>query len=68
MIRPIPAEGYQLISGKRRPPASWGTALWCQLRNGWCDLFAPWPVETTDFIHTGSTGDVVAVRKVEEHT
>ena len=63
MMHPIPAPGYTLISGKRRPPASWGTHLWCQLRNGWCDMFAPWPVATTRWVHDGTAGDVVAVRK-----
>ena len=63
MMYPVPAPGYQLISGKRKPPASWGERLFCQLRTGWCDLFGAWPVETTDFIHTGSDCDVVAVRK-----
>ena len=65
MRQPIPAPGYTLISGKRKPPASWGEKLWCQLRNGWCDPFGPWPIETTQWIHTGSAGDVVAVRKGE---
>jgi hypothetical protein len=32
---------------------------------GWCDPL-PWPVSTTVFIHTGSAGDVVAVRKTSE--
>jgi len=62
MIRPIPAPGYRLISGKRKPPASWGERLFTQLRMGWCDPL-PWPVSTTVFIHTGSAGDVVAVRR-----
>lgn len=62
-MRPIPAPGFTLISGKRKPPASWGEHLWCQLRTGWVDEFAPWPVETTVWIHSGSGGDVVAVRK-----
>ena len=62
MMHPIPAPGFTLISGKRRPPASWGERLFCQLRMGWCDR-TPWPVATTNFIHTGSAGDVVAVRK-----
>lgn len=66
MIRPIPAEGYSLISGKRKPPASMGDKLWCQLRTGWCDLFGPWPVSTTRWVHDGTDGDVVAVRRADD--
>lgn len=62
MMHPIPAPGYSIISGKRKPPASWGERLYCQLRMGWCDSQS-WPVETTNFIHTGSGGDVVAVKR-----
>tara|TARA_B100000678_G_scaffold218887_1_gene186234 strand:+ start:72 stop:269 length:198 start_codon:yes stop_codon:yes gene_type:complete len=63
MMRDIPAPGYHQISGKRRPPKSWGEELWCQIRTGWCDMHGPWKVETTNFIHDGSAGDVVAVRR-----
>lgn len=64
MFADIPAPGFTKISGTQRPPASWGDELYCQLRNGWCSD-TPWPVRTTDWIHTGSGGDVVAVKKVE---
>ena len=62
MMHPIPAPGFSLISGKRKPPASWGEKLFTQLRMGWCDP-TPWPVATTRWVHDGSAGDVVAVRK-----
>jgi hypothetical protein len=62
----IPAPGFTLISGKRKPPASMGAHLWCQLRTGWVDTFAPWPVSTTRWIHDETAGDVVAVKKTEE--
>lgn len=65
MMHSIPAPGYTLISGTRKPPASWGEKLLTQLRNGWCDP-APWPIATTRWHHDGTPGDVVAVRKVEE--
>ena len=65
MEREIPAPGYQLISGKRKPPASMGTHLFCQLRNGWCDP-TPWPIATSRWVHDGSEGDIVAVKKLEE--
>lgn len=65
MIEPIPAPGFTLISGTRKPPAPWGEKLWCQLRTGWVDHFGPWPVHTTNWIHQGTAGDVVAVRKDE---
>jgi hypothetical protein len=63
MMRDIPATGFTIISGTRPPPPSWGESLWCQLRTGWVDEFAPWPVSTTRWIHDGTAGDVVAVRK-----
>ena len=63
MMQPVPAPGFQLISGKRKPPASWGERLWCQLRTGWVDEHGPWLVATTVWVHTGSDGDVVAIRK-----
>lgn len=65
MMHPIPAPGYQEISGKRKPPASMGDKLYCQLRMGWCDS-EPWPVDTTRWIHDETAGDVVAVKR-EEH-
>jgi hypothetical protein len=61
MKHEIPAPGFTLISGKRKPPASLGDKLYCQIRNGWCDP-TPWPVSTTRWIHDGTTGDVVAVK------
>lgn len=60
--RSIPAPGYTLISGKRRPPASWGDELWCQIRTGHIGA-RPWPVATTRWVHENHPGDVVAVRK-----
>jgi hypothetical protein len=41
-----------------------GDSLYCQLRNGWCCSTA-WPVNTQDWIHTGSGGDIIAVRRVK---
>jgi hypothetical protein len=64
MFADIPAAGYTRISGTRRPPASWGERLYCQLRNGWVSD-TPWLVRTCDWINTGSGGDIVAVKKVE---
>ena len=66
MIEAIPAPGFTMISGKRKPTAAWGEKLWCQLRTGWVDRFAPWPVATTNWIHQGTAGDVVAVRKDDQ--
>lgn len=62
-MRSIPAPGYSLISGKRKPPSSWGDELWCQLRSGWCDEFGPWSVRDANWIHSGSNADIIAVRK-----
>ena len=65
MIEPIPAPGFRMVSGKRKPPASMGSELWCQIRTGWVDRFGPWPVETTRWIHDQTAGDVVAIMEVE---
>jgi len=62
--RSVPATGYQIISGKRAPPKSMGTHLFCQLRGGIC-CPEPWPVADTEWIHTGSGADVVAVKRCE---
>jgi hypothetical protein len=63
------APGYNRISGKRPPPASWGERAYVQLRNGMCPD-EPWPVARTK---SGQTRwvwgerpdpfDIVAVRK-----
>lgn len=58
--------GYVEISGKRKPPASWGEKLWCILRgnaDGPIVAKESWPVETTRWIHDGTAGDVIAVKK-----
>jgi len=65
MKHPIPAPGFRLISGKRKPPKALGDRLWCQIRTGWVDTFGPWPVSTTRWIHDGTDGDVVAIKTVE---
>jgi hypothetical protein len=66
MIYPVPAPGYSLITGTSKPPASWGERVWCQIRTGRCDLFAPWAVTTTRWVHDGTDGDVVAVRRADD--
>jgi hypothetical protein len=65
VFQKIPAPGYSLISGKRKPPASMGTHLYVQIRAGYvCE--EPWPVATTIWIWGDEPheGDVVAVRRV----
>ena len=64
MKRDIPAPGYQLVSGKRAPPADW-QKVWVQLRNGWCDMHGPWPVAGTVWKHDGGAGDIVAVKRAD---
>lgn len=63
------APGYTRISGKRKPPASWGPSLYVQLRNGHCPD-EPWPVGSTKSGQTrwvwdgiAPDFDIVAVRK-----
>jgi hypothetical protein len=59
--------GWHTITGKRSPPKSWGTHLHCKLRCGRTDPYSkPWPVKTTNWIHDGSNGDVVAVKREDE--
>lgn len=41
--QPIPAPGFQLVSGKRNPPKDW-PKVWVQIRNGIVDEQAPWPI------------------------
>lgn len=70
--QPIPAPGYEMISGNRAPPKRLGKELWCQIRNGMTDV-SPWPVETTRWRwerdEAGNViehpGDVVAIKRVD---
>jgi len=77
MMQPIPAPGFQLISGKRNPPDGEGVKYWVQLRMdagvdcvgkpGWVDNILPWPVNGPRWIWSSpdskDCGDVVAVKK-----
>lgn len=58
------APGYTAANGKRAPNKSWGTTVYVQLRCGTLPK-EPWPVSTTRWIHDGTDGDVIAIRKVE---
>lgn len=69
MKHEVPAPGYVRISGKRKPPASMGTHLWCIIRggeNGPVIAKDPWPVHTCNWIHDGGAGDIIAIKRVEE--
>lgn len=60
---PIPAPGFQLVSGKRAPPDK--TAKFhIQLRTGHVDDKHTYTADQLVWIHDGSCGDVVAVRRV----
>jgi hypothetical protein len=63
MMRPVPAPGYRLISGKRKPPAN-SKGYWVQARCGWCDMLAPWPAKGPRWIwgDTPDDWDVAAVK------
>lgn len=76
MRQPIPAPGFQTITGTRAPPKKMGTHLWCQIRgngltSGWVDS-VPWPVADTrwrwELDGSGNViehpGDVVAVKRI----
>lgn len=62
-FQPIPATGFTKISGKRNPPDD-GTEYRIQLRNGWVDENNHYTARQLVWIHDGSSGDVVAVKKV----
>lgn len=61
-FHPIPAPGFTKISGQRNPPDD-GTEYHIQLRNGFCDMQHSYTAKQLNWIHDGSSGDVVAVRK-----
>jgi len=63
MFEPIPAPGYRTISGKANPPDD-GTLYHVQLRSGFADQSNAYTARQIVWIHTGSGGDVVAIRKV----
>ena len=79
MMQPIPAPGFQLISGKRNPPDGEGVKYWVQLRMdagvdcvgkpGWVDEHGPWPVKGPrwkwDSADSDDRTDIVAVRRAE---
>ena len=60
---PIPAPGFQSISGKRTPPTG-EQRYQVQFRNGYVDRSNSYTASQLVWIHTGSEFDVVAVRKV----
>ena len=65
----IPAKGFTLHHGKRKPDNLTGKA-YVQIRGcsertrGWVDS-VPWPVETTNWVHEGAAGDVMAWKDAE---
>lgn len=59
--QPIPAPGYRLISGKRKPPE--GRKYHVQFRNGYVDEKHTYEAPQLVWIHDGGTWDVVAVRE-----
>lgn len=64
MIQDIPAQGFKLISGKRNPPDD-DTLYEIQLRNGFVDRQQRYTAKQLVWIHTGSGGDIVAVRPIK---
>ena len=63
MFNPIPAPGFTKISGQRNPPDD-DAQYQIQLRNGFCDLQHRYTAKQLTWIHDGSSGDIVAIRKV----
>ncbi len=62
-IKPVPAPGFKLISGKRKPTEG---EYHVQSRNGlvWEDrTYGP---EHLNWLHTGSDWDIAAVRRAGE--
>ncbi len=59
-------DGYIRCPGDRAPSVSlWGERVYCFLR---CGVVAkePWPIKTTRWVHDGTAGDVIAIRKEED--
>lgn len=62
MQHDVPAPGFKMVSGEKGPTeGEW----WCQLRTGWVDHHGPWPWNGPQWKHTGSGGDVVAVKRAD---
>lgn len=61
-FHPIPAPGFTKISGQRNPLDD-GTEYHIQLRNGFCDTQHRYTARQLVWIHDGSSGDIMAVRK-----
>ena len=61
----IPAPGFKLVSGKRRPPND-GKLYHIQLRNGFADMDHRYAAHQINWIHTQSGGDVVAVKEADQ--
>jgi hypothetical protein len=63
MHHEIPAPGFQLVSGKRKPPdpGPW----FIQLRMGFADTRIAYDRDQIEWIHQGHSGDVVAVKKAD---
>jgi hypothetical protein len=59
--KPIPAPGFKVISGKRKPTDG---EYFCQFRNGLIDEDHKRTPGSMVWLHTGSDWDIVAVRKV----
>lgn len=60
------APGFTLCPGTRAPSvALWGDKVFCQLR---CGVIGkePWPIATQDWIHRGTEGDIIAIRKAND--
>ena len=58
----IPAPGFSMITGQAEPPKA-TDGYFVQLRSGWIDELGPWPARGPRWLHDGSTGDIVAVKK-----
>lgn len=57
--------GYTRCPGNRAPSVKrWGDRVMVVLRCG--IQSGPWPIATTRWVHDGTEGDVIGIRKVEE--
>lgn len=59
--KPIPADGYQLVSGRQKPMDG---EYFCQFRNGLVDEDYRRTPASMRWIHNGSDWDIVAVKRL----
>jgi hypothetical protein len=63
-FREIPAPKFRKVSGTRSPPRN-DDRYMIQLRNGFADEENRYTVKELRWLHDGSPGDIVAIRRFD---